>query len=547
EAGLSPPRTGWGLAVHFMKTAPMNSMASNVGGKTIHNFSKLGIDLIAGAQSGGKKGPEVSGNLLHAKIQHMRWLIIDEVENVSVELLEAVHRQVKDSTRGEGIPWAVDARAPKQFALFGGLNLVLLGDLWQIPPARTLSIAANPFVKRPANVGRILEMFWAEGLPRSATRRCALTQSHRCSNPWWRSFLAELRAGDLSDRMRDFVHGFPADAPGSWTPASPGSAEASAGHLGCGKAKFRALWSSEWPRMFGECRPWQDMRSLECADSGAERRRCCRVASHSDARQREVSTAFADALFAHPYNAQGSKEPLAHARQNLLMYPENTTGGVPDVLPIFEGMRVRFATTENAEAGACKRSWGTVTGWALNPADSKLVNEHRSEPELVMQRAPDAIMVKIPGSTVPRFGNQPAGVFPVKLKQVSWDRSPGFKATVKRAGPPLAPHFAAAAHCVAGSTLPRAIIDLLDTRTTPRSSMAPTVNVAIGRARRADDLIITQPFPPMLFRQGHRAAPWLLRPRAAGETTTEQAKAGRAKAQKEAASMSPEKSVDAAF
>eukprot|EP00959_Pyramimonas_sp_CCMP1952_P282276 5899942-Pyramimonas_sp.AAC.1 len=51
----------------------------------------------------------------------------------------------------------------------------------------------------------------------------------------------------------------------------------------------------------------------------------------------------------------------------------------------------------------------------------------------------------------------------------------------------------------------------------------------------------------MLFRQGHRAAPWLLRPRAAGETTTEQAKAGRAKAQKEAASMSPEKSVDAAF
>ena len=88
-----------------------------------------------------------------------------------------------------------------------------------------------------------------------------------------------------------------------------------------------------------------------------------------------MSTAFADALFVHPYNAPKSriltlraanaaanagkqllwvvardvpltrddacrsKESLAHARQNWLMYPENKTGGVPGVLPIFAGMR----------------------------------------------------------------------------------------------------------------------------------------------------------------------------------------------------------------
>ncbi|CAK0804775.1 unnamed protein product, partial [Prorocentrum cordatum] len=542
--GLFPTCMGWEHEVHFIKTAPMNSMASNIGGRTIHNFSKLGIDLITGVQSGGKKDPELSENMLHTKIQHMRWLIIDEVENVSVELLDAVHRQVKDSTRDKGNPWAVDARVPKQFAMFGGLNLVLLGDLWQIPPVRSLSIAANPFVKRPANVGRILEMFWTQGLPHSVTNRYALTQSHRCSDLWWRSFLAEARAGDLSDRMYDFVHGFSTDVPGSWMPASPGSAEASTGHLGCGKAKCRAL----------------------CG-----------------ARQREVSTAFADALFVHPYNAPKSRiltlraanaaanagkqllwvvardvpltrddacrstESLAHARQNWLMYPENKTGGVPGVLPIFEGMRARFTAAENAEAGACKHSWGTVTGWVLHPDDSKLVKDHRSEPELVLQHVPEAIMVQIPGNTAPRFGNQPAGVFPVKQKEVSWDRSPGFKAMVKRAGFPLVPHFAAAAHCVTGATLPQAIIDLLDARTTPRSSMVPTGYVAISRTRRADDLIITQPFSPMLFRQGHQTGPWLLRSMTAGELTTEQAKAGWAKAEKEAASKSSKKVVDATF
>ena len=188
-----------------------------------------------------------------------------------------------------------------------------------------------------------------------------------------------------------------------------------------------------------------------------------------------------------------------------------------------------------------------MTGWALHPDDSKLVSEHRSEPELVLQRVPDAIIVKIPGSTARPFGNQPAGVFPVKKKEVSWDRSPGFKAMVKRAGFPLVPHFAATAHCVTGATLPQAIIDLLDARTTPRSSMVPTGYVAISRTRRADDLIITQPFSPMLFRQGHQTGPWLLHSLTAGEMTTEQAKAGWARAEKEAASRSSKKVVDATF
>ena len=96
DVRLFPTCMGREREVHFMKTAPMNSMASNIGGRTIRDFSKLGIDLITGVQSGGKKDPELSENLLRTKIQHMRWLIIDEVENVSVELLDAVHRQVKE-------------------------------------------------------------------------------------------------------------------------------------------------------------------------------------------------------------------------------------------------------------------------------------------------------------------------------------------------------------------------------------------------------------------------------------------------------------------
>eukprot|EP00959_Pyramimonas_sp_CCMP1952_P194486 4066619-Pyramimonas_sp.AAC.1 len=51
----------------------------------------------------------------------------------------------------------------------------------------------------------------------------------------------------------------------------------------------------------------------------------------------------------------------------------------------------------------------------------------------------------------------------------------------------------------------------------------------------------------MLFRQGHQTGPWLLHSLTAGEMTTEQAKAAWAKAEKEAASRSSQKLVDATF
>ena len=60
NVGLFPACLGWDPDVHFIKTAPMNAMASNIGGHTIHNFSKLGIDLITGCHAGGKKDPELS-------------------------------------------------------------------------------------------------------------------------------------------------------------------------------------------------------------------------------------------------------------------------------------------------------------------------------------------------------------------------------------------------------------------------------------------------------------------------------------------------------
>ena len=146
----------------------------------MHKFGCLDIHLRTGRQRGGKKDEELHENVLYTALQHMRWVIIDEIENVSVEVLAALQKQVADSSRTRGNPWSRSAVPPHEKHLFGGLNLLLIGDLWQIPPVRALSIADNPFVKHRANHQRILDMFWTSDESFSLTHKFNLTASHRC-------------------------------------------------------------------------------------------------------------------------------------------------------------------------------------------------------------------------------------------------------------------------------------------------------------------------------------------------------------------------------
>jgi hypothetical protein len=137
---------GWTQDGEFMCAAPMNSMAALIGGVTVHSIGCLGIDLLPGVQPGGKRDASRKGpNALYTKLQAMRWLQVDEIENVSVELLVALEQQIADSTRVGLRSFATRPDGSRR--IFGGLNLVMFGDFWQVPPVRLTSITVNPFEK----------------------------------------------------------------------------------------------------------------------------------------------------------------------------------------------------------------------------------------------------------------------------------------------------------------------------------------------------------------------------------------------------------------
>ena len=201
-------------------TASTGIAATHIGGMTIHSWSGLGVlnqltpydlDTI----SSNRKVMERVGN---AKV-----LIIDEISMLSAQLLvfiDAVCREVR-----KGMPHAEDP--------FGGLQTILVGDFFQLPPVvsnlecRTSSFGhsrggGNPDsddVPTPDFNSGILPSppfqggdrrggshsnfaFISPAWRKAAPLVCYLSEQHRQDDPAFLEFLGAVRRGKVEERHR---------------------------------------------------------------------------------------------------------------------------------------------------------------------------------------------------------------------------------------------------------------------------------------------------------------------------------------------------------
>lgn len=102
-----------GTGKRYVVLAPTGMAALNVGGQTIHSFFKFKPQILTPDNLPKPRQPKL--------YEKLNLLIIDEISMVRADIFEAIDRFLRK--------YGPKARQP-----FGGVQVVLMGDLFQLPP-----------------------------------------------------------------------------------------------------------------------------------------------------------------------------------------------------------------------------------------------------------------------------------------------------------------------------------------------------------------------------------------------------------------------------
>lgn len=184
-------------------TASTGIAATHIGGMTIHSWSGMGIK-----DSLTKKDLEYikQKDYVMRRIRNASVLVIDEISMLGPDMLanvDLVCRTVRENSNS-----------------FGGLQVVLVGDFFQLPPVVRQFGSSSPNAKNQTLLADEKPKKFAYHSPaweRGNFAVCYLSEQHRQDDTDFTSLLAALRRNDFLDEHREHLkHRFVAsdDAPG---------------------------------------------------------------------------------------------------------------------------------------------------------------------------------------------------------------------------------------------------------------------------------------------------------------------------------------------
>ena len=186
---------GWKHGVDFQIVSFQAVMAELLDGDTIHHA--LGLDWSGDRTQSLIRAMECAGRSLQ-----WRWLILDEFSMVSAELLAQLELRCRELLRD--LSMAKYDRDGK-IRPFGGLNVILAGDLYQLPPPKGTFLGDIPWDllagrkstrQAPGHQGQTL--LW--GSPTAGMQGVTeLVRCERTQDAWLAELQGQLRHGQLSD------------------------------------------------------------------------------------------------------------------------------------------------------------------------------------------------------------------------------------------------------------------------------------------------------------------------------------------------------------
>lgn len=200
-------RLGYVRGVHFQTCALQAVVAKQSEGETMHSLNNLNLwgqpNTSASAISSGA-----------AKLTHMRWLIIDEISQLTCELIAQCEKQTRCMVQDVG---TYRLAADKSVRPWAGINILYVGDFRQLPPPGAgMCLSTIPdsawmrLYPKKSSVTQGLNLIWEE-----TTHLIELVEQIRSADdPWWNEVLHEYRLGALTESTHAFLHGNKTTVPG---------------------------------------------------------------------------------------------------------------------------------------------------------------------------------------------------------------------------------------------------------------------------------------------------------------------------------------------
>jgi len=446
----------WSHDAQFVCLAFQNATAAGIGGNTIHSWAEIQ------SRTAGGKPKDI--NVVFLRCQSLRWILIDEISMVSAELLFELQWRVSEAARPIGTYKFRPDKSPRPF---GGFNILLFGDWWQLPPVQSTALFEQPSKAKQGAAFEGVQLLWAR--TRDSLRGVwELDESMRCQHPWFQRYLSEQRDGKLTRENYFYVHGAATQHVGSFIPGDTAPR--------CGNTACEELQRTRWPEMFANGATWPEMRALECEVCRAERDQRDRLVKREDDPRFSMEP-FVNAPYIHPHNAPKyealqtravqfarthnlcinwvvawdqplhqdhlalAKDVLDKKRLRWLSYHDQQTEGIMGLFPMIRGMRVRLTSTVNKRLKLFKHRPGIIVGWTLHPDETSVVDDG----ERRLSQQPRCIYVKFEGVAW-RIGDLDPGVYPLFPKTKKWEIGKETKVYAKRTGFELLPDLSGTDH-----------------------------------------------------------------------------------------------------
>ena len=174
-------------------TASTGIAATHIGGMTIHSWSGIGIKTKLDKYDLDKIA---SSEYIVKRVNRTKVLIIDEVSMLSpntLDMIDMVCREIKQSSEP-----------------FGGIQIILVGDFFQLPPIMKKDFTENKqgaLLPHAPPVGTVGSFAYDSGAwDRAGFVVCYLTEQHRQDDCDFLSMLSAIRANKFSPENLKYLN-----------------------------------------------------------------------------------------------------------------------------------------------------------------------------------------------------------------------------------------------------------------------------------------------------------------------------------------------------